>query len=255
MNTVKAFAARWYSLPIFLLAWHFAVSQGLVRSRLLPDVTVVWSAFVGDLVSGVLLYHAGITIARALVGFSMAVVAGVVMAAIMARSALVARLVEPMFLFGYPVPKIALFPLFAFVFGIGNGSKVAFTFLECIYPIVLTTYAGISGIRTQFIWSAENFGAGRMTVLLRVVVPAAVPAIFAGMRIALPVALTVVIVTEMIGDTKGLGYYITIWSTRYRYANVYAGMLTIAICGLLLDRAMMWLRGVLLAWTLYENKA
>jgi NitT/TauT family transport system permease protein len=238
----------WYSIPLILLLWHIAVSGGYANSRLLPDVTAVWSVFIIDVGNGVLLHHAGVTVARALVGFALAVVGGVALAMAMARSVLFARLVEPMFLFGYPVPKIALFPIFAFVFGIGNNSKVAFTFLECIYPMVLATYGGICGIKTQLLWSARNFGAGRATILFRVILPAALPSIFAGMRIALPVAIAVVIVTEMIGDTQGLGYYITIWGTRFRYANVYAGILAIAICGFLLDRILLWSQHLLARW-------
>jgi NitT/TauT family transport system permease protein len=235
---MRAWAARWYSIPLLLLAWHLVVAFGLVRSRLLPDITVVWTALATDIGNGILLHHAGVTVARALTGFALAVAAGVPLAAALARSALFARLFEPVFLLGYPVPKIALFPVFAFVFGIGNGSKVSFTVLECIYPIVLTTLSGIRGIQTQLIWSARNMGADRLAILMRVMVPAALPSIYAGMRIALPVAMAVVIVTEMIGDTQGLGYYVTIWSTRFRYGNVYAGMVTMGACGFILDRGL-----------------
>ena len=91
-------------------------------------------------------------------------------------------------------------------------------------------------------------GADRLTVFLRVIVPAALPSIFSGLRIALPLALTVVVVTEMIGATEGLGYYITIWSTRFRYANVYAGILTVGICGMILDMAIVQSRRWFIPW-------
>jgi NitT/TauT family transport system permease protein len=91
-------------------------------------------------------------------------------------------------------------------------------------------------------------GASRVTVFLRVIVPAALPSIFSGLRIALPLALTVVVVTEMIGDTQGLGYYITVWSTRFQYAHVYAGILAIGVCGLILDTIVTQSRRRLLPW-------
>jgi NitT/TauT family transport system permease protein len=146
------------------------------------------------------------------------------------------------------VPKIALFPVFTFVFGIGSPSKVAFTFLECLYPIVVTTYLGIRGIQTRLLWTAENMGADRWTILRRVIMPAAMPSIFAGLRIALPIAIVVVVVTEMIGDTQGLGYYVTIWSTRFRYANVYAGIIVIGACGFVLDQLLGWSRRLFIRW-------
>src|SRR5262249_33725051 len=174
----------------------------------------VWSALATDVGNGTLVYHASVTIARALTGFVLAALAGIPFAAAMARSPLIRNLFEPIFFVGYPVPKIALFPVFTYIFGIGTASKIAFTVLECLYPIVVTCYFGFRGVETRLIWSAQNCGAGRATVLRRVVLPAAMPSIFAGLRIALPGAVILVVITEMIGDFIRLGYYITILSTR-----------------------------------------
>jgi NitT/TauT family transport system permease protein len=237
-DRAAAFIAKWYSVPLLLLIWQLAVSSGLVTSRLLPSLALVWDALVSETVNGVLPFHASVTVTRALIGFALAAVIGVILGAAMARSSLFGRMFEPFFFLGYPVPKIALFPVFTFVFGIGSPSKIAFTFLECLYPVVVTTYLGIRGIQTRLLWTAENMGAGRLTILRRVIMPAAMPSIFAGLRIALPISIIVVVVTEMIGDTQGLGYYVTIWSTRFRYANVYAGIITIGICGFVLDQVL-----------------
>jgi NitT/TauT family transport system permease protein len=244
----SAFVAKWYSVPLLLVLWQVAVSSGLVTSRLLPSLVLVWDALVADVRSGVLPLHAGVTVARALAGFALAVIVGVPLGAAMARAALLGRLFEPFFFLGYPVPKIALFPVFTFIFGFGSPSKIAFTFLECLYPIVVMTFLGVRGIQTRLIWTAQNMGADRPTILRRVIAPAVLPGIFAGMRIALPLAIVVVVVTEMIGDTKGLGYYITIWSTRFRYANVYAGILTIGLIGFVLDQMLTWWRGTVIRW-------
>jgi NitT/TauT family transport system permease protein len=243
-----SFVARWYSIPLLLVLWQLAVGSGLVESRLLPSPVRVWDALVTDLGDGTLLYHAGVTLYRALTGFLLAAVIGVPFAAAMARSALIRNLFEPIFFFGYPVPKIALFPVFTYIFGVGTPSKIAFTFLECLYPIVVTCYFGFRGVQTRLIWSAQNCGAGRATILRRVVLPAAMPSIFSGLRIALPVAIIVVVITEMIGDSVGLGYYITIWSTRFTFANVYAAIIVIGLCGLVLDQAMLLMRHRVVYW-------
>ena len=242
-QTIRAFVARWYSIPLLLLAWQWAVSSGSVNSRLVPSVLQVAGVLFTEIKNGTLVYHASVTLGRALGGFALAAVVGVPFAAAMARSSLCRNLFEPIFFFGYPIPKIALFPIFTYVFGFGTPSKVSFTFLECLYPIVVTSYFGFRGIQTRLIWTAQNFGASRWTVLWRVILPAALPAIFSGLRIALPISIIVVVLTEMIGDSIGLGYYITLWSTRFTFQNVYAAIIVIGVCGFTLDQILVWLRG------------
>ena len=244
----RSLILRWYSIPLLLLVWQVAVASGLVESRLLPGPGRVWTALVTEVGNGTLVYHAGVTMSRALTGFLLAALAGIPFAAAMARSALIRNLFEPIFFIGYPVPKIALFPVFTYIFGIGTPSKIAFTFLECLYPIVVACYFAFRGVETRLIWTAQNCGAGRATILRRVVLPAALPGIFSGLRVALPVAIIVVVITEMIGDSIGLGYYITIWSTRFTFANVYAAIIVIGICGLVLDQALLLLRHRAVYW-------
>jgi NitT/TauT family transport system permease protein len=239
---------RWYSIPLLLLVWQAAVSSGLVESRLLPGLGRVISALVHDTANGTLPYHTAVTLWRAAAGFVLAGLAGVPFAAAMARSTLMRNLFEPIFFFGYPVPKIALFPVFTYVFGIGSPSKVAFAFLECLYPIVVTAYLGFRAIPVRLVWTAENMGAPRLTIVTRVIVPAAMPGILSGLRIALPIAIIVIVLTEMIGDSRGLGYYIAISGTRFEFANVYAAILIIGACGFVLDRAMLRLRRAVVHW-------
>ena len=248
MDTLLRQVERWYSIPLLLLAWQAAVSSGLVESRLLPGLGRVAAALVRDTSDGVLPYHTAITLGRAALGFALAALFGVPFAAAMARSALIRNLFEPIFFFGYPVPKIALFPVFTYVFGIGSPSKIAFAFLECLYPIVVTAYLGFRAIPVRLVWSAENMGAPRATIIARVIVPAAMPGILSGLRIALPIAIVVIVLTEMIGDSRGLGYYIAISGTRFAFANVYAAILVIGACGFVLDHALLRLRRAVVHW-------
>jgi NitT/TauT family transport system permease protein len=239
---LRQLLARWYSIALLLIVWQLAVSSGSVHSRLLPSVIQVGRVLITEIGDGVLVYQAGVTIGRALSGFALAAAIGIPFAAAMARSSLIRNLFEPLFFFGYPIPKIAFFPIFTYIFGFGAPSKIAFTFLECLYPIVVSSLVGFSGVETRLIWAARNFGASRWVILRRVILPAALPAIFSGLRIALPVAIIVVVLTEMIGDSVGLGYYITIWSTRFTFQNVYAAIIVIGICGLILDQGLELLR-------------
>jgi ABC-type nitrate/sulfonate/bicarbonate transport system permease component len=239
---------RWYSIPLLLVVWQVAVDSGLVHSRLLPSPVQIGAVLISEIANGQLVYHAVVTVARAFVGFVLAALVGIPFAAAMARSAVWRNLFEPIFFLGYPVPKIALFPVFTYIFGIGSPSKIAFTFLECLYPIVVTCFFGFRGVQTRLVWTAANFGAGRVAILRRVILPAALPSIFAGLRVALPVAIIVVVITEMIGDSIGLGYYITIWSTRFSFSNVYAAIFMIGVCGFVLDQTLLWVRRRAVYW-------
>ena len=153
------------------------------------------------------------------------------------------NLFEPIFFFGYAVPKIALFPVFTYVFGFGSPSKVAFTFLECLYPIVVASYFGFRGVQNRLIWTAQNFGAGRPDILWRVIMPAALPG-----DLHRPARGAAALGHRRRDDRddrrlrSGLGYYITIWSSRFEFDNVYAAMFVIGVCGFVLDQILVRLR-------------
>jgi NitT/TauT family transport system permease protein len=248
MERVRRIAARWYSIPLILAVWQVSTMTGIVSPRLVPDLRLVAGIFWTDLMNGELIHHGGYSVMRALVGYGLAVVVGVALGLAMARSRLAQDFVEPIFLFGYPIPKIALFPVFAFVFGFGTPSKIAFVFLECLYPIAIATYFAFLQVQKTHIWAAQSMGASQMTVLRRVMIPAALPAIFSGLRIALPIAVVVVIITEMIGDTTGLGYYITYAAVSFKYPAVYAGIAAVAIVGFALDRLFALVRNRVIHW-------
>jgi NitT/TauT family transport system permease protein len=245
---LKSAIARWYSIPLLIAIWQLSVTSGIVQSRLLPGPTQVSSVLIAEVANGSLIYHTAVTLARALSGFLLAAIVGVPFAAAMARSALCRNLLEPIFFLGYPIPKIALFPIFTYIFGIGSPSKISFVFLECLYPIVVTSYFGFRAIPMRQIWTAQNLGATRAMTFRRVIIPSALPSILTGLRIAIPVSIIVVVITEMIGDSIGLGYYITIWSTRFSFANVYAAIVVIGLCGSLLDFGMSVLQRRLVYW-------
>jgi len=146
------------------------------------------------------------------------------------------------------VPKLALFPIFIFVFGIGSLSKVALVFLECLYPIVIMTYAGAREVQEKLLWSARNMGASRAAILRRVVIPATTPFIFAGFRVALPVAMIVVVITEMISSADGLGYQVIYAMASLKTDRMLAVVVVIAALGWLLDKAVVLARDRLIYW-------
>jgi ABC-type nitrate/sulfonate/bicarbonate transport system permease component len=239
--------------PILLIAgvlalWELAAQSGLWNRLLFPSLVRIGSEFVA-LVSGAEgLMQAWVSLYRALGGFALAAAVGVVLGMVMGRSAFVAGLLDPLFSGTYAVPKLALFPIFIFVFGIGSLSKVALIFLECLYPIVIMTYHGARDVNRVLLWSAQNMGASRAQILRRIVVPASAPFIFAGFRVALPVAMIVVVITEMISSADGLGYLVIYTLSSLRTDRMLAVVLAISLLGLALDRALVFLRNRLVYW-------
>lgn len=239
---------RYYSVFVLLAVYELIVRLGLVSPRLLPSLTVIGDQLWIYLANGQLLMHAQVTLYRAFAGFALALVGGVVIGTLMARSRLMERLIEPIFYFGYPIPKIALYPVFIFVFGLGTGSTIALIFLECIYPIAIHVHAGMRSTDRVLIWAARNMGASQAQVFWRVLVPAALPIFFTGLRIALPVALIITLVTEIIGESRGLGYFVTYASASFQYARGMAAFVVIAVIGFALDRALQLVRRRVVFW-------
>ena len=244
-----ASALRRVTLPLAaLLTWEAAARSGLVSPLVVPSVTRIGQQLWLLASQPESLAEAWYSLARALGGFALAAVVGVALGVLMGRSAAVAAAFGPLFSGTYPIPKIALFPIFIYLFGIGSLPKVLLVFLECLYPIVITTQAGGRAVSRVLVWSAANMGASRARILRSVVVPAIAPYIFAGFRIALPIALIVVIITEMISSADGLGYLAMYALASFKTDRMLAIVVVIALIGVALDRLAVRLRDRLVFW-------
>ena len=236
-----------------LAAWELVARSGLWSPLLFPSLAKIGYELALFVSGSEGLSQAWISLQRALSGFGLAAAAGVLAGMLMGRSRWVAGLLDPLFSGTYAVPKLALFPIFIFVFGIGSLSKVALIFLECLYPIVIITSQGARSVNRVLLWSAQNMGASRAEILRRVVIPATAPYIFAGFRVALPVALIVVIITEMVSSADGLGYVVVYALSSLKTDRMLAVVVVIALLGWLLDRALVALRNRAVYWEKLET--
>jgi NitT/TauT family transport system permease protein len=248
MKKVGRWVGRYSSVFLLLASYELIVRLGFVSPRLLPSLVAIGEQLWRYLVNGELLVQAQVTLYRALAGFALALIGGVMIGTLMARSQLMERLIEPIFYFGYPIPKIALYPVFIFVFGLGTGSTIALIFLECVYPVTIHVHAGMRSTERVLVWAARNMGASQAQVFWRVLVPAALPIFFTGLRIALPVALIITLVTEIIGESRGLGYFVTYASASFQYARGMAAFVMIAVIGFALDRVLQLVRRRVVFW-------
>jgi NitT/TauT family transport system permease protein len=198
--------------------------------------------------SGELLTNTLASFGRAGGGLSIAIVAGILLGILMARRRLVELAFEPLLLAIYPVPKPAIIPLFMIWLGIGNVSKVAVIALGCMLPIVVATFNGARSIDPMLLWSARARGTSERALLWRVILPAALPQIAAGIRTAIAVAIIVLVSSEFMASESGLGYLIFSYGGAGADDAMLAVVLYLAILGYLLDRVFLLLMRRLISW-------
>jgi ABC-type nitrate/sulfonate/bicarbonate transport system permease component len=181
-------------------------------------------------------------------GFFIAAVAGITLATLMSRVRLVRWFFDPIISVGFPMPKIAFLPVIILWFGVYDFSKISIVVFDAIFPVVTATLAGIAAVDKELLWSARNMGAGEDELMWQIVLPAASPQILTGLQVALPIALIVEIIAEMVMGGYGLGGAMMSASRFANSPGVFAGIVEIAIVGFVLIKAMAILRRWLLVW-------
>jgi len=238
----------WAPVLGLAIAWEVFARSGAVTPFMLPALSVVLERIWADAAGGDLLGQMGATLYRALGGFAIAAAAGIGLGLSITRIRLVRWFFDPLISIGFPMPKIAFLPIVILWFGFYDLSKIFMIVFDAVFPVVTATVAGASSVDRALLWSARSLGASEREVWRETVVPAALPQIFTGLQVALPIALIVCIVTEMKMGGTGLGGAMM---ERSRFADspgVFAGILEIAVVGYLLVKGMATVRRRLLIW-------
>ncbi len=238
----------WSPVIVLLIAWEALARSGLVTPFMLPTFTGVLERIATDTASGDLPVALGLTLWRALAGFFISAVAGIALGVAMARSRAFNWFFDPIISIGFPVPKIAFLPIIVLWLGFFDLSKITIIVFNSIFPVVTATVVGVSGVEKELVWSARNFGTSERALTWDVLLPAALPQIFTGLQVTLPIALIVGILTEMAMGGYGIGASM---QTASRFADslgVFAGIVEIAVVGYVLVKLMSLLRGRLLVW-------
>ena len=236
-------AGIWLAL---LLAWELAWRWGLPQYILGP--LEILKHFLEALGSRELYGHIAASLARALPGFALGAALGIALGLAAGVARAFDRMLSPVIFLTYPVPKIVMLPLFMLWFGIGDLSKVLIIALACFYPVFINAYYGVKATPTILVWSGLNMGAGRWRIFRRVVVPAALPMIFSGLRVSLALSFIVMFATEMINARSGLGHLIRDAENSLRFDLMYVSLASIAILGYAGDRLLSLVREKALAW-------
>jgi ABC-type nitrate/sulfonate/bicarbonate transport system permease component len=248
MRGALRLGARVASVIALLVAWELLARSGLLTAYQLPPLSTVLVRIWHDAVAGDLAFNIAVTIGRAMLGFAIAAVGGIALGVAIARLALARWFFDPIVSIGFPMPKIAFLPVIILWLGVYNVSKLTMIVFDSIFPVIAATVIAIQGVERELIWSARNMGANERELLWQVVLPAALPQIMTGLQVALPLALIVAVLTEMLMGGYGLG---AAMMTASRFANsvgVFAGIVEIAVVGYALVKAMALLRQHLLIW-------
>jgi ABC-type nitrate/sulfonate/bicarbonate transport system permease component len=238
----------WLPIAALAVAWEAFARSGAVTQFMLPALSVVAERIWADGASGDLWTNLGLTLYRSFAGFLVAAAAGIPLGVLIARNRVARWLLDPVISAGFPMPKIAFLPIVTLWLGFHDVSKITMVVLDAIFPVVTAAIAATAAVERELVWSARNLGATERELLGEVVLPAALPQIFTGLQVALPIALIVAIVAEMKMGGLGLGGAMITASRFADSPGVFAGIVEIAIAGYVLVRLMARLRRRMLLW-------
>jgi sulfonate transport system permease protein len=245
---LPAFFARYGLVLGFLAFWQISSTQGWVNPSVFPPLDVILSALWGSLSSGALLDDIAISLQRSGIAFVAAVVIGIPLGLVMGQARIIEQALDPLLQFFRQTSALALYPVFILLLGLGETSKVFVIFWATLFPILLSTIGGVKEVDTKLIEMARTYGAGRLAIFRRVVLPASVPAIFVGLRLSATTALLLLIAAEMIGANKGIGFQVMNAQYNFQIPLMFAAILLLALLGLLANAVLVLLQRKLCRW-------
>lgn len=239
------------SLGLLLLLWQQAATAWVANPFILPeprDVLAGLQQVAGGYMGGTVLTHVAASLGVVLTGYALSLAIGVPLGIAMAWWRPVERVFAPLLTVLRPIPPPAWIPLAILWFGIGLGGKVFVIALAAVVPCLVNSYLAIREQPAALVAAARTLGAGRRTLLLEVAIPAGLPMILSGARIALGNAWATVVAAELVVSTAGLGFLILAASRNFE-PNIMAGaMVTLGLCGLLMTTAFRLLERRLVPW-------
>lgn len=235
-------------LTIFLIIWWQIVATGFVDSLYLSTPQDTVKALIDGLADGTLTTEIWPSVQRALIGFAIALIGGIALGVVVGSFPIFQKLAEPILLFFRNLSLLALLPVFVVFMGIGEGSKIAIVAWACFWPIFITTVGAVGSVERILLNAARTLGAGRVYIFTRVVLPAAIPGIFPGIRLASANAFTALVAAELVGGAHGLGIYINNAALRYQTPQMYAGILTLGLIDILVNGVMTGVEYRLTSW-------
>src|SRR5437867_4370833 len=221
------------SFAVILLVWESAVRFGWINPFFVSEPSAIALSLSRAARSGELWHNFAVSLREFAIGYGLSVTVGILAGAIAGRFRTVEYALDPFLWFLYSAPLIAFFPIFVLWFGLGVPTVIAMTFLLSVTQIATSTLKGIQSVNPALIRAAKSFGATERDLLWRVVLPASMPMIIAGLRLGIGRALMGVVVGELFGATAGLGYSISYYGGLLKTTDMIASLVVIVVLGVL----------------------
>ncbi|HUA54601.1 MAG TPA: ABC transporter permease [Candidatus Sulfotelmatobacter sp.] len=248
MTAARRLWAASYPLVLLVVVWEAAARAGLARPLFLPAFSTVVAQLWPLLQSGDVIEPLLRSVLRALGGLALAAACGIALGIAMARVAWFHWLLDPLVAIAFPAPKIAFVPIFILWFGIGDLSKVLLVAFTCVFPMLVSAYDGARGVSLVLLWSARSMGASPRHLLWQVILPGALPAILAGLRVTVPVSLIVAFTAEMVEGGGGVGAALMYAQRFFETPTVFVYIVLMLLTGVAVDAMMARLRRRVLRW-------
>jgi NitT/TauT family transport system permease protein len=239
---------RSIAIAALLAVWETLPRLNLVDATFLPPLSQVLKAWWALAVSGQLGQHVGASLVRSLSGFGLAIAVAVPLGLLIGWYRPVATLLNPLLELFRNTAALALLPVFVLILGLGETSKVAIILYGCAWPILLNTISGVRTVDPLLVKAARSLGLSPPRLFAKVILPAAVPTIFTGIRLAGAYSILILIAAELVGAKAGLGYLITYAQFNFDVPDMYAGILTISAIGLVINQLLVVLERRFSTW-------
>lgn len=240
--------APWLAFAVIIAAWEGACRLGWLPPLFMPAPSEVMKALHSLLVDGKLVAHVAASLKRILSGWILGSIAGVAVGFAMGIFVLARSVGLPVVSALFPIPKIALLPLFILWFGIGEPSKIATIGLGVFFPTVVSAFAAVDNVPRNLIRMAQSFGLGTREIVFKVILPGAMPGILAGFRISSSIALILVVSAEMIGADTGIGAFVLAAGNLMQIDQLIAGVVLLSLLGLAVSTLLSLAEKSILRW-------
>lgn len=254
-RTVRFDVRNYVAIAGVVIAWQIVASLHVIAAGLLPSPVAVgqawwhWIAGPGSgPFDGTWLAGALVSAVRVFVGYTIAAVAAVALGIVIGYFRTLFAIVDPVIQLFRPIPSVAWVPLAVVLFGFTPAASIFLISYGAFFPIVVNTTDGVLRSQAKYIQVGAMLGATRLQMLWNIVLPAALPSVFTGLRLGVGVAWILAIVAELIAARSGLGYSLQSAYTVFRYDIVVAGMISFGILGFLSDRLVVLASQRVLAW-------
>ncbi len=235
-------------LLILAFLWEVVSRNKLISPLYFPPMTKNLAAFYQLMMDGTLPLELSRSFGRIFGGFFLAIAVMVPLGITMGLFRPIYNLFEPVTELIRPLPPPAVIPVVMLFLGIGESMKIIVIFFACSFPILINTIDGVRSVDPTLVDTAKTFGRSRFQTIVEVIVPASLHQIFTGWRVALPIALIVDIIAEMVGALNGIGRFILVMQRAFNVPEMYAGIFLVALVGYALNALLRFLNARWIGW-------